>query len=91
MERQIAESLGRAIRERRVVEFSYHGEPRAVEPYALGRVAGRLTLRGWQSRKGWRSFLASEVEGLEVTERFFDEPREGYAPDPRMDPVLAAV
>lgn len=83
--------LARAIRERRVVEFAYHGEPRTVEPYLLGRVAGRLTLRGWQSRKGWRSFRLDEVEALEVTDRFWEQPREGYAPDPRMDPVLASV
>ena len=87
MERLIAQ----AIAERRVVEFSYHGEARRVEPYLLGRVAGRLTLRGWQSGKGWRSFHVDEARALALTDRFFDEPREGYAPDPRMDPVLAAV
>lgn len=87
MERLIVQ----AIAERRVVEFAYHGEARAVEPYLLGRVAGRLTLRGWQSRKGWRSFHVDEAEELLLTDRFFDEPREGYAPDPRMDPVFAAV
>lgn len=91
MEREVARSLERAIRERRVVEFGYHGEARTVEPYILGRVAGRMTLRGWQSRKGWRSFHLAEVEALEVTDRFWEEPREGYAPDPRMDQVLAAV
>jgi hypothetical protein len=50
-----------------------------------------MTLRGWQSRKGWRSFHLAEVEALEVTDRFWEEPREGYAPDPRMEQVLAAV
>ena len=37
--------LAQAIRERRVVEFAYHGEARAVEPYALGEVAGALPER----------------------------------------------
>jgi predicted DNA-binding transcriptional regulator YafY len=82
--------LAQAIRDRRVVEFAYHGEPRQVEPYALGRVGGALTLKGWQSRKGWRTFHVEEMESLEATDRHFDEPREGFVPDPRMS-VVASV
>lgn len=83
--------LARAIRSREAVDFAYHGEARTVEPYALGWVAGRLTLRGWQSRKGWRSFHVDEIEDLAPAGRHFDEPREGYASDPRMSPVVAAL
>jgi predicted DNA-binding transcriptional regulator YafY len=86
-----ADLLTRAIRGREVVEFAYHGEPRQVEPYALGWVAGRLTLRGWQSRKGWRSFHVEAMADVALAGRHFDEPREGYAPDARMDRVLAAL
>lgn len=83
--------LARAIRERRVVEFRYAGEDRTVEPYRLTRAGGRLLLQGWQSRKGWRSFHVDAIEGLEPTSRFFDAPREGFAPDPRLDGVVASV
>lgn len=84
--------LRQAIRDRRIVEFRYHGEHRAVEPYRLGEGGGRLRLVGWQSRKGWRSFHADEMEELEVTDRTFWEPREGYARgDPAMDRILAEV
>lgn len=86
-----ASLLAQAIRERRVVAFSYHGEGRLVEPYQLGEVAGRLTLRGWQSRKGWRSFLVREMVAIQATDRYFDEPRDGYAPDQRMRRVQAAL
>ena len=84
--------LREAIRDRRVVEFRYHGEHRVVEPYRLGVGAGRLRLVGWQSRKGWRSFHVAEMEELELAERSFSEPREGYSRgDPAMDRILAEI
>ena len=84
--------LARAIRDRHLVEFRYHGEPRTVEPYRLGLDGGRLRLMGWQARKGWRSFYADDMEELEVTDRTFLDPREGYVRgDARMDRILAEV
>jgi predicted DNA-binding transcriptional regulator YafY len=84
--------LRQAIRDRRVVEFGYHGEHRSVEPYRLGLDAGRLRLMGWQSRKGWRSFHVDEMDELEVTDRTFLQPREGYTRgDSAMDRILAEV
>ena len=84
--------LREAIRDRRVVEFRYHGEHRAVEPYRLGEGGGRLRLVGWQARKGWRSFHADEMADLALTDRIFWEPREGYARgDPAMDRILIEV
>ncbi|MBP1805740.1 WYL domain-containing protein [Rubellimicrobium aerolatum] len=84
--------LRQAIRDRRVIAFRYHGEHRTVEPYRLGLDGGRLRLTGWQSRKGWRSFHADDMEELELTERTFLDPREGYVRgDPRMDRILAEV
>ncbi|TNC50156.1 WYL domain-containing protein [Rubellimicrobium rubrum] len=84
--------LRQAIRDRRVIEFRYHGEHRTVEPYRLGLDGGRLRLMGWQARKGWRSFYAHEMLDLELTERTFLDPREGYTRgDPRMDRILAEV
>jgi predicted DNA-binding transcriptional regulator YafY len=84
--------LRQAIQRRQVVEFRYHGEHRTVEPYRLGLDGGRLRLVGWQSRKGWRSFHADEMEELEVTDRTFLQPREGYTRgDSAMDRILAEV
>jgi predicted DNA-binding transcriptional regulator YafY len=84
--------LRQAIRDRRVVEFRYHGEHRTVEPYRLGLDGGRLRLMGWQARKGWRSFYADEMEELELSERSFLQPREGYTRgDSAMDRILAEV
>ena len=84
--------LRQAIRDRRVVEFRYHGEHRQVEPYRLGLDGGRLRLMGWQARKGWRSFHADEMEDLDVTDRTFLDPREGYVRgDGAMDRILAEV
>ena len=84
--------LRQAIRDRRVVEFRYHGEHRVVEPYRLGLDAGRLRLMGWQARKGWRSFHADEMEDLDLTDRTFFQPREGYTRgDDRLDRILAEV
>ena len=84
--------LRQAIQERRVIEFRYHGEHRILEPYRLGVDGGRLRLMGWQARKGWRSFHADEMQDLELTDRTFLDPREGYTRgDPRMDRILAEV
>ena len=84
--------LRQAIRDRRLVEFRYHGEHRIMEPYRLGLDGGRLRLLGWQSRKGWRSFHVDEMEELDVTDRTFLQPREGYTRgDAAMDRILAEV
>ena len=84
--------LAQAVSERRIVEFRYHGEHRIVEPYRLGLDSGRLRLMGWQARKGWRSFHADDMEELEVTDRTFFDPREGYVRgDDRLDRILAEV
>ena len=84
--------LRQAIGDRRVVEFRYHGEHRSLEPYRLGLDGGRLRLMGWQSRKGWRSFYVDEMGDLEVTDRTFLQPREGYTRgDSAMDRILAEV
>ncbi len=80
--------IGLAITQRRVLEFTYHGYPRRVEPHALGRVTDdRPALLAWQvaggSRSepppGWRTFVVAEIESLRlVTEKF--TPRPDYRP-----------
>lgn len=83
--------LVQAIRDRRVVEFRYGGEARAVEPYRLGESGGRLLLQGWQRGKGWRTFAVADMAEVEATDRFWDSPREGFAEDGRLDRVVASV
>lgn len=84
--------LARAIRGRHVVEFRYTGETRQVEPYRLGLDGGRLRLVGWQRGKGWRSFYADGMEELEILDRTFIDPRDGYVRgDPAMERILAEV
>jgi hypothetical protein len=41
MEREVARSWNGPSASGALVEFGYHGEARTVEPYILGRVAGR--------------------------------------------------
>lgn len=69
-----------AIREKKIVEFAYHGEMRVVEPYACGVVKkNRYQLRGFQvggksssnPLLGWRMFLLEEMSELKLTETVF--------------------
>ena len=84
--------LRQAIRDRRIVEFRYHGEHRSVEPHRLGLDGGRLRLMGWQTRKGWRSFHMDEMDEVEMSDRTFLLPREGYTRGDRaMDRILAEI
>lgn len=48
-DRRLAELEG-AVRDRRVVQFAYDGQPRSVQPVAVGRhrVTGQPMLRGYQ-------------------------------------------
>lgn len=82
-----AEVLGQAMRERRVVVFSYHGYPRTAEPHAVGRANdGKPALLAWQTSggssteppPGWRVFLLEEMAGLTVSSATFDKPRADY-------------
>lgn len=78
-----------ALRERRMLEFTYHGHLRRVEPHALGRVTDeRLALLAWQvaggSRSepppGWRTFVVAELKGVRLMPGSFT-PRPDYRPE----------
>lgn len=89
-----------ALRGRRLLEFLYHGHGRRAEPHALGRLKdGRLALLAWQvaggSRSepppGWRNFLLSEMEAVEVRADVF-APRPDYRPEKtRFREIIAEV
>lgn len=68
------------IGSRRSLRFTYAGHVRLVEPHALGRTpGGHRALIAWQfggtSRQtpptGWRTFLLSEMHGVQITVRTF--------------------
>lgn len=82
--------LCQAIRERRIVRFSYDGGIRDVEPHCHGSSKDdNDLLRGYQvagySRSGdpvgWKMFRLDRVSGLMVTETQFPGPRPEYDRD----------
>ncbi len=81
--------IRQAIKERRALEFTYHGYPRRVEPHALGQVKDdRLALLAWQVAggsqseppPGWRTFIVAEIGALRLTPEKFS-PRPDYHPE----------
>jgi predicted DNA-binding transcriptional regulator YafY len=87
----------RALRERRVVPFSYRRHERVLEPHALGVAAnGEAVLHGYQTEGGtvsgkplgWRTFSLAEIQALTVTEKSFPGPRPDHASDrPKLNPL----
>ncbi len=92
--------LRRALAERRIVEFRYHGHARRVEPHALGHITeNRLALLGWQVSggsaseppPGWRTFVVAEIEAPKLMRKKF-APRPDYRPEAtKLRPVEAEV
>jgi hypothetical protein len=91
-----------AIRDRRVVEFSYQHQHRIVHPAELGldRISGALTLRAYQvggrsnSRKPpfWLMFRTALIDEFQVTDEAFADDPPYYVPgDAYVDPVYAAL
>jgi hypothetical protein len=83
------ERLVRAILDHRVVEFSYQGYRRTVEPYLLGlHEAGEPILLGYQTAggsqsgeiPGWRAFITTAIGDIEVINRTFAGPRSDFNP-----------
>jgi hypothetical protein len=91
-----AERLVRAVLERRMVDLTYEGQHRVVEPHLVGiHQAGEAILSGFQtggfSRSGdlpgWRTFIIAKIESVEPREDSF-EPRLDYN---RAAPVMTEV
>jgi hypothetical protein len=86
----VGEQLVHATLGHDVVAFSYDGRHRVVEPHMVVlHGAGEVVLLGYQiggqSRKGdvpgWRTFIVSEIEGLEGTGRRFEGARADFQPE----------
>jgi predicted DNA-binding transcriptional regulator YafY len=78
-----------ALRERRQLEFTYHGHVRRAEPHALGALKDeRRALLAWQVAggsqseppPGWRTFAVAEIEVLRLRPETFT-PRPDYRPE----------
>ncbi len=78
-----------AIATRSLLRFRYRGGTRTVEPHLLGvNRAGNPAVLAWflagasasGGGAGWREYLLSEMDGVEVLEEGFDAPRPGYNP-----------
>ncbi|MFC5677827.1 WYL domain-containing protein [Aeromicrobium endophyticum] len=96
------DDLRRAIADRLHVRFVYEGQPRVVQPAALGShvITDAITLRGYQtggrsnSRPPpfWTMFTLDRIVDLEVAgDAFVDDPP-GYADgDGRLVSVIAQL
>jgi predicted DNA-binding transcriptional regulator YafY len=76
-----------AIRSKRRLAFAYHGGERVVEPHTYGLDKWqREILCAYQvsgvsrsgTAQGWRTFVVSELTGLRVDARHFDQARPEY-------------
>lgn len=80
----LKEQICEAIRNKRVISFSYKMQVRVVEPHLLGFDGdGDLTLSAWQTsglKPGWRDFHVAKLSGLSATGQTFAKSRPGYNP-----------
>ena len=75
-----------AIRNQSLIQFSYDGGNRTVEPHCYGiTTAGNEGLRAFQvygysssGRMGWKMFDLNKARSIEVLEDTFSGPRPGY-------------
>ncbi len=77
----------RAIRERKLLAFTYEGEPRVVEPHCHGTSrAAHEVLRAYQigggstsgQAIGWKMFRVDAISGLNIVSDGFPTARPGY-------------
>jgi hypothetical protein len=75
-----------AIKSRRLIEFSYDGGVRTVEPHCYGQsrkgndVVRAFQVGGYSSsgKMGWKLYDLSKVYSLTLLDEVFDGPRTGY-------------
>lgn len=91
--------LAGAVRDHLILEFTYHGLPRTVEPhtYGAGREGDEILVGyqvGGHTKSGkipfWRNFTVVDIRGLIVTEQRFSPTRPGYnRQDDRFQQIFA--
>jgi hypothetical protein len=93
------ESIRSAIANRRLVQFTFDGKPRVVEPHDYGILAGVRTLFGLQVRgesssrlPGWRPFATDRIKDLvALTETFAGSRGHEHTRHKKWDEVFARV
>ena len=84
------ERLVQATLEHRVITFVYQGHRRTAEPHMVGiHEAGEPIVLAYQTAgfsksqdlPGWRIFITTELDDVQLTERQFLEPRSDFNPD----------
>lgn len=79
-----------AIRKRAIVQFTYDGGTRTVEPHAHGTsTAGNEVLRGFQTGGasqsgepvGWKLYTVSKISAFRETGQVFSQNGPGYNPN----------
>ena len=79
--------LMEAIRNKRIIRFTYKGKDRIVEPHAYGTGPHHQEmLKGYQTAgksddpvPGWAMFPVSQINELKITKTNFEGPRPDYA------------
>ena len=78
-----------AIQNMNVLTFTYDGFSRVVEPHAYGNDRkGNDVMRAFQiggdsdsgDTIGWKLFLTSNIQDLQIQAQTFSSPRQGYRP-----------
>lgn len=81
------ELICQAIKERRLLSFTYDGHHRVVEPHCLGiSTAGNSALRCYQTKgssasgkvPAWHLMTTNKIVDLTLLDSVFAEPRDGY-------------
>ncbi len=90
-----------AIENRKLLEFTYDGYFRIVEPHTAGiSRTGKDSLSAYQtegdSNRGsvpcWGQFTVSKIENLQILDETFSGMRQGYTRgDSRMDEIFAEL
>src|SRR5512135_1303168 len=86
MEIKMGGDIQSAIENMNLIEFSYEGGRRTVEPHCFGvSKAGNECLRAYQvggysssGKMGWKLYDLSKMAELEVLNQTFEEPRADY-------------
>jgi hypothetical protein len=87
------DAICQAIREKKILTFTYNQKRRSAEPHVLGyNNDGDLTLGAWVTTgvptPGWRDFHVAKLSGLSIAEAHFERPRPIYNPN---DSTLARI
>jgi hypothetical protein len=86
----VGEALVHGVLGHWVLSFEYQGLRRTVEPHLVGvHEAGEAVLLAYQTGgvsyagelPGWRTFIVSEIDDVELEDREFPGPRPDFAPD----------